>query len=139
MVIAGSGVEIAPTPTTTEASRAMAELNEADEPFFKRAEAVLRRHYPAQADFLFDNLAPVHGPDAFLGMAILLGRIDALESAPEREGSRAEDSAALAKLEARGITKAVRTHDAALVRHPPASEPSTKHTDALVSPFASVP
>jgi hypothetical protein len=67
MVIAGSGVEIAPTPTTTEASRAMAELNEADEPFFKRAEAVLRRHHPAHADFLFDNLAPVHGPDAFLG------------------------------------------------------------------------
>jgi hypothetical protein len=58
--------------------------------------------------FVFADLAAVRGPSALGAMATFLRRCEELESAPARKATRKEDKAALATLEERGLTKALR-------------------------------
>lgn len=104
------------TPDIDRAVReAMAELDAWDEPHFACIKAVLKRRHRAQHDFVFKNLEPRQGDEAVLSVSTLLDRLDALESAPERQATRQADEAALATLAARGYTKAERERLRALV------------------------
>ena len=58
--------------------------------------------HPEVVNFLFGNLSPKQGPEAVVGVSTLLGRLDALENAPERKATRKADQAALATLASRG-------------------------------------
>ncbi len=98
------------------AGGAIAEIDAWDEPTFTIAEAALRHRHPAQCAFVFRDLKPARGVAAVVGVHTFLGRLDALESSPERTATREADHAALATLAARGVTPAERKRMAALVR-----------------------
>jgi len=87
---------------------AIARLDEWDEPNFEWIEAALKRAFPQVAEFVFNNLKPGEGAEAVVSVATLLARLEALDSAKEREATRKQDHAALKLLEARGLTKKVR-------------------------------
>jgi hypothetical protein len=92
-------------PTLDKGVRdAVVEIDAWDEPNYAVIRAVLENHHPEVVDFLFESLSPKQGPEAVIGVATLLERFDALESAPERIATRAADHAALATLAARGYT-----------------------------------
>lgn len=92
------------------ARAAIAEIDAWDEPGFRRTGAVLERFYPEQHAFVFAGLGPARGAESVLTVSTLLDRLDALESSPEREGTREADQQAVAKLTSRGITPGVRAH-----------------------------
>ena len=98
-----------------EANAAQITLDQWDEEGFAIIDATLSRHFPEQAAFVLDGLAPSKGFAAVAGVDVLLKRFDALESSPEREGSRKEDHAALALLARRGIPKEERARLRSLV------------------------
>ena len=94
---------------------AMVRLDGLDEGTLERVEAPLKRLHPEQHAFVCDGLAAAQGAGSVLTMKLLCDRLDALEGAPEREATRAADHAALATLEARGITKPFRAEVRGLV------------------------
>jgi len=99
-----------------EPNAAQMELDQWDEGGFRILKASLSRHYPTQAAFLLDGLGPSQGFAAVAGVSTLLDRLDALESSPEREATRAEDHGALELLAKRGIDKAERLRLRGLVQ-----------------------
>lgn len=100
---------------TTEIREAIAALDAQDEGLFRIVRATLRRHHPEQAEFVLEGIGPSVGPAAVVGVKKLLTRLDALESGPERAGTRKADEAALATLAKRGIHQERRRALAALV------------------------
>jgi hypothetical protein len=112
----------ATTPTDTisfqsEARQAQLELDQWDEPHFQIAQGALRRKHPAQHDFVFEMLEPASGAAAIASVSIFLDRLDALETSPDREATRADDHAALATLAQRGIDASERQRLRALLAH----------------------
>lgn len=99
-----------------EVSAAVDEIDSLDEPRFTIAEAALRHRHPAQHAYVFRDLKAARGVASVVSMHTFLTRLDALESSPEREETRAADHAALATLAARGITPAERARIWELVR-----------------------
>jgi hypothetical protein len=97
------------------AVEAILEIDGRDEDLFRVVRASVIHRHPAQAAFLLDGIGPGEGIESVLNMRHLLDRLDALESAPEREATRAEDHAALATLSSRAITKELRTELRTLV------------------------
>ncbi len=95
--------------------KAIVEIDGWDETGFRIINASLRARHPAQHSFLTQGLRAAAGLEAVTGVATLLERLDALEGAPEREGTRAADRAALATLSERGIDGAERRRLRALV------------------------
>ncbi len=89
-------------------NRALEELDQWEEPGFRRVRAALGRLHPEQHAFVFNQLEPVHGKGAVVTVTVLLDRLDALESSPERAATRAADQAALDTLTKRGIDPAER-------------------------------
>jgi hypothetical protein len=92
----------------SKAAEAVLQLSGADADLFRRGDAVLRRFHPKQAAFVFEGLEPASGIESVATIEKFLVRLDALEGAPEREGTREADAAALASLAARGIDSAER-------------------------------
>jgi hypothetical protein len=91
---------------------ALAEIDNWDEPNFRRHKAALVRLHPAQADFLFNDLASSKGIAAVAGVKRFLDRVDVLENDPQgvRASTRDADRAAVATLVKRRLTPAVRAH-----------------------------
>jgi hypothetical protein len=86
-----------------------------DEDGMRIVNASLRARHPAQHSYVMRGLKASTGIEAVVGVSTMLDRLDALESAPEREGTREADHAALATLAKRGIDKAKRQRLRALV------------------------
>lgn len=104
---------VPPLASTTDdaaARAAIVELDQWDEPGFRRISAALERLHPEQHEFVFAGLSAAQGVGAVLSVQTMLGRLDQLESAPERKATRAADKAAIATLEKRGITRELRQH-----------------------------
>lgn len=103
-------------PTIDKVVRdAILEVDAWDEPNYAVLRAVLENHHPEVVGFLFDRLSAKQGAEAVVGVSMLLDRFDALESAPERQATRAADHAALETLAARGYTKEERARLRGLV------------------------
>ena len=98
-----------PSDSTEAAVRdAIASIDAWDEPTFRTMKPALTRMHPDQAKFVFENLEPQTGLGSVISVETFLDRIDALESSPDRAATREADLAAIATLESRGITAAVR-------------------------------
>jgi hypothetical protein len=95
--------------------KAIDEIDAWDEAGFRIINASTRVRHPPQHAFLTQGLRASSGAEAVTGVATLLDRLDALEGAPEREGSREADRAALATLADRGIDAAERARLRALI------------------------
>ncbi len=113
------------------ATEALAQLDAWDEPNFRLAQAALARHFPAQGEFVFKNLAPQTGAKALLSVKTFLDRIDQLEGKlPGRETKdKAQvkaDKAAVTLLATRGIVPAERARLRQLI--------STAETGGKVDP-----
>ena len=76
-------------------AEATAEIDGWDEPNFRILRATLKRKFPEQAAFVFDNLAASTGAASVLGVTRLLDRLDELESGDARKKTRKQDHAAL--------------------------------------------
>jgi hypothetical protein len=104
-----SGYNAGPTgfPVTDDqkARDAIAELDAWDSSGFRRIHAALGRFHPEQDSFLFAGIEPGKGTAAVVSVSMLLDRIDALESSPDRAATRDADLAAIATLNKRGIDK----------------------------------
>jgi hypothetical protein len=100
----------------SKAAAAAAELDALDEPLFRRCRAALRRLHPEQCAFVFADLKATKGPEAVLGFAKFLQRLEDLEGADDRTSTRKADHAALATLAARGVDEAERARLAKLVK-----------------------
>lgn len=87
---------------------AIADVDAWDEDGLRIVNASLRHRHPAQHAYVMSGLKASTGVEAVMGVVTLLDRLDALEGAPEREGTREADHAALATLAARGVDKAER-------------------------------
>ena len=95
---------------------AVRELDAWDDDNYPSILRTLERDHAAQAEFLFENLEVKQGSESVLGVATLLGRLEALESGEGRpKAARKQDLAALELLSKRGYTKAERARLAALV------------------------
>lgn len=89
-----------------EVKTAIVELDAWDEPNMAAIRATLKRLYPEQEEFVFDNLEPSQGLAAVIGVQILLDRLDALQTGVGRDYSQREvDQAAIATLATRGYTE----------------------------------
>jgi hypothetical protein len=86
-----------------------------DEDGYRLVRAALTRRFPEQLRFVLEGLSPARGTGAVLSVKNLLDRLDALETSPDRSGSREQDLAALAALAAKGITREERDRLRALV------------------------
>jgi hypothetical protein len=106
----GHRPESLPESDDAAARAALAEVDDWDEPGFRRVAAALGRLHPEQHAFVFDGLKAAQGQGALVSVTTLLDRLDALESAPDRHATREADHAALATLEQRGIGRQVREH-----------------------------
>lgn len=94
----------APVVSTHDSSArsAIAELDAWDESGFRRIRAALDRFHPEVASELFDGVAASSGAGAVVAITTVLDRLDGFE------GGSDSQKAAMATLEKRGITKAVR-------------------------------
>ncbi|HEU4409997.1 MAG TPA: hypothetical protein VFS43_32380 [Polyangiaceae bacterium] len=106
--VSGFLTEDPPEEADVTVRDAIAELDRWDEDGFRLVRAALSRLHPEAGAFVLRGLGPATGAAAVLSVKNLLDRLDALESSPERKATRKEDRAALATLEKRGITPAVR-------------------------------
>jgi hypothetical protein len=97
-----------PVTDDQKARDAIAELDAWDSSGFRRIHAALGRFHPEQDTFLFAGIEPGTGTAAIVSVAMLLDRIDALESSPDRAATRDADLAAIATLTKRGIDKNLR-------------------------------
>jgi hypothetical protein len=95
-----------PNVADVEVRDAALELDAWDELNFRVIQACLAHKHPAQGAFLFEGLEPSKGLKAIVGIKLLLDRVNALESSPDRAATREEDHAALATLARRGYTPA---------------------------------
>ena len=100
----------------TPLSDAIAKISDWQSAMFVRAHAALRRFHEEQDAFVFANLETGAGIAAVPAVATFLDRLDALESSPERKGSRKSDHAALELLAQRGITSEQRKEMRTLVK-----------------------
>lgn len=113
---AATGYEDAPVlspPDDKAASQALAEIDSWDEPNFRIARAALGHTFPAQAEFLFHELAAATGAAALLSVRTFLERLDMLEGKlTGREHTdkqlKKQDQGAVTRLAERGITAAER-------------------------------
>ena len=97
----------APDTEQARAQRdAVVELDQWDEPNFRRYEAALVRKFPGQAEYVFDNLSASRGVEAVKGVATFLARIQALEEGSDsnRASTKKEDKKAVELLAKRGLT-----------------------------------
>lgn len=92
-----------PVTADQKARAAIAELDGWDEPGFRRIRAALGRLHPEQEAFVFEGMAPGSGAASVVSVAMMLDRLDALESGADRAATRDADHAALATLSQRGI------------------------------------
>ena len=99
------------------ARQAITELDNWDEPGYRRIHAALGRLHPEQDAFVFNGLEASRGPSAVLGVARLLDRLDQLEKGTEA------DRAAMATLEKRGINAKLRAYLRSLVNIAQAAKP----------------
>jgi len=76
------------------ARAAITEIDAWDEPGFRRVGAALGRLHPEQHAFVFDGLTAARGQGSLVSVTTLLDRLDALDSAPDREATREVDHAA---------------------------------------------
>lgn len=105
-----------PESNADEAARAAASaLDDADEKVFRVASASLARRFPEQHAYLLHDIGPSRGGGAVLAIEILLDRLDAMPTAPERSATREADSAAIALLAERGLHANERARLRALV------------------------
>jgi hypothetical protein len=81
----------------------------------EHSEVVTVRRFPEQAAFVLDGIGPAEGIEAVVATRHLLDRLDALESSPAREATRAADHAALELLATRTLDRARRTELRAVV------------------------
>jgi hypothetical protein len=85
-------------------------------PGFARVRAALLHMHPEQGAFVLNGIPSASpGDRAVLFVGTFLERCTELERSKERAATRKEDRQAIATLEARGITKALRDHLRALV------------------------
>jgi hypothetical protein len=75
----------------------------------------LERMHPDQAAYVFDGLERTPRRAALVQMGSLLSKLDALETSPDRAGTREADAAALGILETRGLGRQERARLAALL------------------------
>lgn len=109
------------------ARQAIAELDDWDEPGFRRIHAALERLHPEQDAAVFAGIEATRGAGAVVGIAKLLDRLEQLE-----KGSEA-DRAAMATLEKRGIDTKQREHLRDLVAVAQAAKPVEQPTVEAVS------
>jgi hypothetical protein len=129
-----SGGVTTPEPPNAATTAAVAEVETAVGPMFKRAQAALRHLHPAQEAFVFGDLHI--GSQPILAMATYLARCDELKDGKNRKGSRKEDHAALATLEDRGLGADERKRMRALIaiaETPPDSTPTPPQSDDTTS------
>jgi hypothetical protein len=113
---------VAPPEADTQEAKAqraaVAELDNWDEPHFRKFKATLERHHPDVAEYVFTNLTASRGPQAVMGVATLLARIDALDSGsdPSRKATATADKKAVELLATRGLTDHERKRLADLVQ-----------------------
>jgi hypothetical protein len=112
-------------PANEKVSHAINELDDWDERGFRVIAASLTRHFPEQAAFVMQGLAPAQGVAAVLSVSTLLARLDALEHGAERQATRKRDLEALELLASRGITATARKELAALVKLAQSAQPIT--------------
>lgn len=96
-------------------AEAVRTLDEWDERGFAIVRATLAHRLPQQASFLLSGIDAAEGAAAAVGVAVLLDRLDALESEPRRQETRDDDRAALALLAERGLDRVERDRLRALV------------------------
>jgi hypothetical protein len=94
-----------------QARAAIAELDETDEPLFRRAHAALGRLHPEQDAYVFADLGAGRGVEAVVSVARFLDRVDSLQSS-DNEGDRA----AVETLDKRGINAQYREQLRRLVK-----------------------
>lgn len=112
------------------AAEAIVELDAWDEGGLRLVGSALKRSFPDQYDFVLNGLESTSGVQAVIGVRRLLERLDALEGSPDREATRAQDHAALAKVAARGIDAAERARLWQLVRTAQATAPAPAYDPA---------
>lgn len=106
----------AATPAPPDVSTAQTELVVWGTRAFAVADASLRHAFPAQHAYVFQgDLKMAQGNEAVLAVSTFLDRVDGLVADPARKKSRAEDEAALVRLEERSITAKERAHASELV------------------------
>lgn len=110
-------------PANEKVSNAINQLDAWDERGFRVINASLARHFPEQAAFVMQGLAPAQGAAAVIGVSTLLARLDQLEHAAERKATRKQDAEALDLLATRGITAAKRKELAELVKVAQSAQP----------------
>lgn len=89
-------------------SAALKKVDDWDEGNFAVASASLQFAFPAQHAFVFaGDLKPGKGADAVVAVGTFLERLRQLRESPEREATRVQDHAALARLAERGITEPI--------------------------------
>lgn len=105
-----------PAAASVDVADAVAQLAAWNTRTFALADCGLRHTFPAQHAFLFEGeLSAQSGNGAVLAASTFLQRLDALADDPEREATRDDDHAALARLDARSVTPAERARGAMLV------------------------
>lgn len=117
-LLQASGGEIMSAPAGVggeSVARATKEIDAWDEDGLRIVNASLRNRHPEQHAYVMQGLKASKDIKSVLTVMMLLERLDALEGAPEREGTREADHAALATLSARGIGKAERARLRALL------------------------
>lgn len=94
----------------TDASRALAELDNLDERVFRLVRASLENGFPDQATLVLEGLSATQGPMVVLHMGRLLERLQLLDAS-----KKDQDKRAMAKLAERGLGKAERERLSMLV------------------------
>jgi len=127
-------------PARTAALEAQESLDAWDEDGMRRIRAALYPFHQAQEEFVFaGGLGPSTGPEAVVGVSLLLGRPAALKDGPDRKATRKADHAALATLAKRGFDDAEIARLTALVKTattvaaPAAEGPGPVGVEALVA------
>ena len=110
----GAAKMIATTIQDTDQAHALTEIQQFDEPGFRRASAALNHLHPEQYTYVFgDGLSPKSGPASVGSVQTFLDRYAALRDGtdPARADTREADQAAAATLEARNIvTPSIEQH-----------------------------
>lgn len=94
---------------------AVAEADQMDDIWIRVIRVSWKHDYPDQLDFVLQGIEPAEGMGAVLNMAQMTGRLSAMETSPERTGTRDQDTKALSLLAERGIGPSERAAAAALI------------------------
>ncbi len=117
----------------TRVRDAIRALDAWDEDGFRIIRASLGRHFPAQAKFVLEGIAPGVGAASVVAVGTLLTRLDQLEKG--RPSTAKDDKAAIALLETRGINKKERQKLRDLIAEATRAEP-VAHDDPSVEETA---